>query len=253
MDANQRTRLFSTIGIVLIVAGLGYAGLRMFGAVGSRISDWTGSGPERGAPERTPGDERAAERATIGVDLQADLRDFDRVHAEGGWKVTIRPGEFGVAVSVSEHAADDVRVYRRGDVLHLSVASGIRTVTGTMEAEITMPTLDHLEIDGGADVRLEGVDSRELTIDVDGAASIHAIDARVEELHVDVDGAANVDFSRSSVVNAEVDMDGASNMNITMAGGRLTGVLRGVGNVSYSGPVSEEAVRVEGLGRVRQR
>ncbi|MFW6289067.1 MAG: hypothetical protein ACOC2Q_04735, partial [Spirochaetota bacterium] len=70
---------------------------------------------------------------------------------------------------------------------------------------------------------------------------------------VDVDGAANVDFSSAEVVNASVEMDGASNLSITMAGGSLTGALRGVGNVTYGGEISREAIRVEGLGRVRRR
>jgi len=102
-------------------------------------------------------------------------------------------------------------------------------------------------------VELAGLSLDRLRVTVDGAASIRGVDMEIEELEVDVEGAGNVDFRRARVVNARVQADGASNVTMTMDGGRLTGVLRGVGNVSYGGEVSEESIRVEGWGKVRKR
>lgn len=248
MDANKRTRIVSTIGIVIILAGLAFAGYRIFGRVESRVGEWLG--PNRDAGTSFAGDERGA---TVDIASVGDLSGFSGISAEGGWKITITPGEYSVSVSASELDADDIEVSRRGDALLLSFASGFRTRTASPEARISVPDLSRIDIDGGAEVRLTGVDSPRLEIRVNGAASVTGIDARIEELHVDVDGAANVDFSSAEVVHASVEMDGASNLSLTMAGGSLTGVLRGVGNVTYGGEVSREAIRVEGLGRVRRR
>lgn len=248
MDANKRTRLISTIGIIVILGGIAFAGIRIFDRVESRVGGWLNPTPE------TSGSFSAEDEATaVAIASLEDLSGFSRISAEGGWKITITPGEYAVSVSASERDENDVRVSRRGDALHLSFGPGSRSTGESPEARISVPDLSRIDIDGGAQVRLTGIESSSLDIRVNGAASVTGIDVRIEELHVDVDGAAHVDFSSAEVVNASVELDGASNLSITMAGGSLTGVLRGVGNVTYGGEVLREAIRIEGLGRVRRR
>lgn len=249
MDPNKRTRLFSSLGIVLVVGLLAFVVIRFIGGIDLGFAErivggsWSSDGHDT---DRTGGD-------MVGLDLPADLGGFTGISSTGGWKITVCPGEYDVSVRVSERSADDVRVSVRGDALRLDVEPGMRTVTGTLEATVSLPRFERLETDGGAEVRLQDLDTDRLAVDVDGAASITATGGRYGRLEIEVDGAANVDFSDASVVDANVDMDGASNLSITMAGGTLTGYLRGVGNVSYGGEVADESIRVEGLGRVRER
>ena len=120
-----------------------------------------------------------------------------------------------------------------------------------LTATVTMPDLSALAIAGGADVQIRGIEADRFELSVDGAASVRASESRFGELHVTVQGATNIDFRDSLTVNAHVELDGASNLSIRMDGGSLTGTLRGVGNVSWTG-TAEESVRVEGIGRVRQ-
>lgn len=240
MNPNTRTRLVSTLGIVVAVAFLVGVAIRLIGGIYPAVSGESRDAGRTGA-------------ALVALDTPEDGKGVTAVASVGGWKVTIRPGEYEVSVRTSERSADDVRVYVSDDTLSLDVPPGVRTVNGTLEATVWLPHLDRLEIDGGAEVRLEDIESDRLAVDVDGAASITATGGRYGRLTVDVDGAANIDFSGSAVVDASVDMDGASNLRITMAGGTLTGYLRGVGNVSYGGEVADESIRVEGLGRVRAR
>ena len=248
MDANTRTRLLSAVGIIAILGGLAFAGFRIFDRVESKVGGWLNPRPNASDTFAADDESRAVALAT-----SEDLSGFTRISAEGGWKITIIPGEYAVSVSASERDEDDVRVSRRGDALHLWFAPGMRSSSESPEARISVPDLSRIDIDGGAQVRLTGMEISSLEIRVNGAATVTGIDARIEELHVDVDGAANVDFSSAEVVNASVELDGASNLSITMAGGSLTGVLRGVGNVTYGGDISREAIRIDGLGRVRRR
>ena len=223
MDPNRRTRLISTLGIVAVIVVLAVVVVRFIGG------------------------------EMVALDLPADPSGFTGISSVGGWKITVRRGEYDVAVRVGERSADDVRVEVRDGTLLLGVAPGMRAVTDTLEATVSLPRLDRLQIDGGAEVRLDEVVSDSLAVDVDGAASITATGGRYGRLEVEVDGAANVDFADTAVFDADIDLDGASNLSITMAGGTLTGYLRGVGNVSYGGEVADESVRVEGLGTVRAR
>jgi len=52
-------------------------------------------------------------------------------------------------------------------------------------------------------------------------------------------------------VDARVDLNGAGDIRLQMNGGVLDGSLEGMGNIVYSGVVSEERIRIDGLGRVR--
>jgi hypothetical protein len=187
------------------------------------------------------------------VNASYDLTGFDSIEADGSWKLTISQGEYGVRVSVPQNIEDDVEVTTRGDTLRLNVRTGLRTIASDLRAEITLPDLERLGINGSADVTIQGIDVDSLDIDADGAASIVAHDSRIERLSVDVDGASNIDFSDSRVVDADVQLDGASNLEITMDGGELTGELSGIGNVSYGGAFSSESIKINGLGAVRER
>lgn len=249
MDPNRRTRIVSTVAIIAIVGLLLFVGYRIVGGFGVSVqSVFGGSQAERVEP-------RESGESTGGlVELGYEgLAGFTSVSADGGWRIRIAPGDFGVTVRTNERLVDEIDVSVSGSTLELDVRPGFRSVTGTMEATIFMPVIDRIEIDGGADVRLTEMESDRLTVDVDGAATVRGVDARIQELEVNVDGAARIDFSESRVVNARVDMDGAASLSVAMAGGELVGSLSGVGNVDYTGDVSREAIDVSGLGTVRRR
>ena len=238
MNSSRKTALISVVGIVAaigLMVGVGFG-------VARRVS-----GSVR-RPER-PNTEQTAQNGR----LMADLVDFDSIHTEGGWSVTIMHGEvFSVEVDASEKALEQVNVFSRGDTLHLELDSGVQSITGNLRATVFLPDLERLQTAGGARVVISGFDLDALDIKVDGAASIIARDGRIGDLSVDSDGAASFDFDEVQVVNADVTMDGASNLAITMNGGALTGVLSGLGNVAFSGEVSDESIRIDGLGRVRR-
>lgn len=238
MDTNRGIRILSTVGIILILAAVIFFGYRMFAGARTQVESWIGQGTE-GPSNR------------VSVPTDGALRDFESIVSQGGWTIVLTPGDFSVTVGASERVADDVDVFASDGVLHLGLAPGFRTGTQNLRAEISMPSLRRIRVAGGADVHIRDLETGYLEIEVDGAASVRAVDGRFAELRIEVDGATNIDFSQSSVVDASVDMDGASNLSVHMDGGRLTGVLRGVGNVHYTGTVSEESITVEGLGRVR--
>jgi hypothetical protein len=252
MDPNRRTRIITTIGIVAILLGLIFVGYRMIGGASARVGEWF-SGNDRTIVAEEADDERPEDAGRVELAYSQELDEFREVSAIGGWRIELSPGDFGVTVSVNERHADDITVLSRNGVVTLTMEPGLRSVANSIVARVTVPTLERLDLDGGADVRINDLDGERLLVEVDGAASVKAVGSDITQLSVDVDGAANIDFSESSVVNADVDMDGASNLSITMAGGRLSGVLSGVGNVSYGGEVTDESIRIEGLGRVRER
>ena len=254
MNSNGKTVLISVVGVIAAIGLMVGAGFGIARAARDGVRELA-----RGSDGRTvvvqQGDSPAADQPGSPVTgLAYTFRDFDTVRTAGGWSVSITGGDgYSVEVTAAERVLEDVKVFTRGNVLHLVLDSGVRSVTGNLTASITMPDLERLETDGGADVTLTGLDLDALEIDVDGAASIRAGQTRIGSLSIQTDGAASLDLSGAQVVNARLDMDGASRLDITMAGGSLAGTVRGLGEVSYGGAVSSESVDVDGLGRVRRR
>ena len=245
MDPDKRTRLFTTAGIVVLVAALGFAGYSMATRALSRARDSWRS-PSSASIVRSD----AGPLASVAV---GELGQFTAVSAVGGWKITVEPGDQAVEVAAAAGVVDLVRVAERAGTLHLELAPGTISLTDALEARITTPDLRRMEIRGGASVRIVGFDLAALALRIDGAATVTAADSTIGSLDLVVNGASNVDLSQSPVVDARVQLDGASNLTIAMAGGELSGALRGVGNVTYTGNVTSESIRVEGIGRVRRR
>ena len=255
MDPNRKTVLISIVGVVAAIGLMVGAGFGIARAV-------RGSMHQLGTPtdrqfERVESDAGESGDAAAVMEMRfgdEQLSGFDTIKTLGGWSIVVTGGDsYDVSVTGSEAALRDVEVFTRGNVLHLEINSGLRSVTGNLKAEVVLPDLELLESDGSANVTLNSLDLDRLSLDVDGAASLRASDVRIEDLRIDVDGASSLDFSNAEVVNANVDMDGASSLDITMAGGVLSGDVSGLGEVKYGGSVTTQSVDVDGLGRVRQR
>ena len=187
-----------------------------------------------------------------------DLADFQGVEVSGQWQVTIERGDaWRVAVEAPVEVFEDVQVRLSGDGEDVDLEApwwfGDGDGENMLEATITMPALESLDISGTSRVRFSGFEGRTLSLDVSGAGDIRGAASRFDELTLDSSGAVNVDFGDVTVTDAEVDISGAGNVTLRMAGGRLTGDLSGAANLTYSGTVSEESIDQSGFVNVRRR
>lgn len=188
------------------------------------------------------------------VEREYDIRDFTEIEVHGGWQISVRQAEeFAVGVGADEALIDRITVEQDGDTLVVGSERWSWTNDAQLRLEVAVPRLSRLAVEGGAEVRLSGLDTESLEIEVDGAGDIQGVDARIGELELQIDGAANVDFVESRVRNADVSISGAGEVALTMAGGELTGRISGVGSVTYGGEVSRESVDIDGLGSVERR
>ena len=187
-----------------------------------------------------------------------DFADFQGVEVGGQWQVTIERGDvWRVAVDAPAELIENIRVRTDGNSLHREYEGPWWFADAgdedALNATITMPALESLDISGAAMVRFTGFEGRMLSMDVSGAGDIRGAASRFDELTLDVSGAVNVDLSDVLVTNAEVDISGVGNVTLRMAGGRLTGDLSGPTNLEYFGTVSEESLDVSGFSNVQRR
>lgn len=246
MRRDRRAVVISVVGIVVAIGVMAGVGYRMFDSLSNGISF--------SRRDRHVSVERV-ERPTGEVTYSADtaLGEFDEVAIIGSWTVEFRQGSrVDVEYSASERASDRVEVYTQQGRLFLSLPPSAELMNPGLTATVVVPNLSRIDVDGGASISIDGFDIERLHLEIDGAASVKARESVIEELVLDTDGATNLDFSASQVVNARVSLDGATSLSIDMAGGELTGVLRGIGEVTYSGDVERQTINIDGLGRVRR-
>jgi hypothetical protein len=193
------------------------------------------------------------------VSRSYDLTGFDGVETNGQWQVTIERGDaWSVALEAPVELVANLEVeIEGGDELSLGYASGWCAACfrdeNVIEATITMPVLESLEISGASKLSFSGFEGSALSVDVSGAVDLRGADSRFETLTLDLSGAGAVDLSEVPTTNAEVDVSGAGNVKLRMAGGRLTGDMSGAANLEYSGTVSEESVEESGFVNIRRR
>ena len=188
-----------------------------------------------------------------------DLADFQGVEVSGPqWQVTIERGDdWRVAVEAPVEVIEDVQVRLSGDGRDVDLEAawwfGDADGENMLEATITMPALESLDMSGTSRVRFSGFEGDTLSLNVSGAGDIRGSASRFDELTLDASGAVSIDFGDVSVTDADGDISGAGNVTLRMAGGRLTGDLSGAANLSYYGTVSEESVDTSGFVTVRRR
>jgi len=220
--------------VILIVMGLGRF------AIGKSLDNPSTESPTEWAPS---GDE---------VSKKMNLSGFDTVVVEAVWKVRInRSDEFSTEIYYPSDMEDRLDVRVRGNQLVLGIKGNQSYSDTDLTTVINMPSLSELRIDGAADIYFSGFDEDELSISIDGAANIEGSDSKVEKLKVGLDGMGKVDLTAVPSVDARVDLNGAGDIRLLMNGGVLDGSLEGMGNIVYSGKVSEERIHIDGLGRVR--
>ena len=184
---------------------------------------------------------------------RAELTGFTEVEIAGGWQVNLTRGdEWKVELSQSREREKPVRMHVLGNRLRLG--SGMRHWWHQDDApgsvDIVMPSLEELELRGGARITLAGFRGDRLAIDAAGAVRLEGRDGGYEELNLSVAGASAIDLRGVPVRDAEVDLKGASDVVLTMNGGVLSGSAAGAGRIRYHGSVAEEQVVVAGITRV---
>ena len=184
-----------------------------------------------------------------------EYQGFREIEAVGKWRVELSRGDdWEVGVSYPEAYADFVRLDLQGDRLTLEFDPPIWRdgPDFPVTARIVMPELELLESKGYGEITMHGFEGRQLEVDIRGKTSIEGHGGRYGALRLSATGMSTVDLSGIIVRDADVHVRGNARVTLSMDGGTLSGRLAGAGTLNYSGPVSEESVRISGVARVKR-
>lgn len=254
----KKTRIALIVVFVIVIVIVSVAGTtRILARSAPGIADgWLSPGSLsflKNGPEHFPAAFRGIERTS-----SPDFRDFDSIRVDGKWEVDIEHSEeFFVELRIRTRKKDRTRLDVIDGTLVLgNFHTGDRRDRGISlrheryEARIGMPALKSLKIEGMAQVDIRGFDEESLEVFIDGLGDVHAHDSRTHMLTLRLDGLGHADLRGLESVDVRADIAGAGVVRLTMNGGSLEGSIDGLGVIRYRGPVSGEAIRIDGGGRV---
>lgn len=175
------------------------------------------------------------------------LSGFTAIEVSGHWEIELTRGETSqVKVKAPKDVLENLSVERQAATLILRTDKKWRHSPGKVTALITMPSLSDLRLSGLVSLELNGFSSESLTVYTKGSTSITGKGNHIHNLHLEGEGLSNLNLRRNSVINADLDYEGVYKIELSMAGGELTGKIKGVGKVIYDGELRNESIRKEG-------
>ncbi len=167
-----------------------------------------------------------------------ELSGFTEVAVSSVFNVEVtRDDAFLVEVTIDSDAVDRVDVTRSGPTLRLSLTQGESLDLETIQATITMPAIDRVDLDGVINLSMSGFDEDALSVRVDGVSSLTGQAMTVDSLSAEVLGVSELDFAATSPISsATVEVEGVSQATLNMdVGADLSGAVRGTSTLFYFG------------------
>lgn len=181
------------------------------------------------------------------VSREFPLAGFTAIEVSGHWEVELTRGETTqVKVKAPGDVMENLSVEKQAGTLILSTDKKWRHSREKVTALITMPSLSGLRLSGLMSLKLSGFTSESLTVYTSGSTSITGKGNHIHNLNLRGKGLSNLNLRRNSVINADLCYKGVYKIELSMAGGELTGKIKGVGKVIYNGEVRKESIRKDG-------
>ncbi len=142
-----------------------------------------------------------------------DLKGFDKVEVGGAFIVTIRKGSSFEVIADTDNQSDldDIDFDIRNNTLEIGHKDkfSFSRRHETVRINITMPSLEGLDISGASTIKVIGFKDKSTDLDIQlSGASKAAIDVEVRKIEFDASGASKADL-RGSAERVNMDVSGA--------------------------------------------
>jgi hypothetical protein len=217
-----------------------FAGLLLIGSVTQvAAKDWTDF-LRADQIEKGSGDLETEERA---------VEVFTRIESNLGVDIDIKVGSpQKVTLTFDDNLLDNIKTRVRGKTLEIK-ARGSFSTNRDCTIEITVASLEEVDISGSGDITITNLDSKEFSFNLSGSGSLEA-SGKVEQLFLDVSGSGEIDTRDLIAQEVEVDISGSGNA-VVYAVNSLDGDISGSGDIRYVNEPQHVSTRVTGSGTIR--
>lgn len=158
-----------------------------------------------------------------------------------------------ITISGYANIVEHYRTRGEGNTLTVSIKpSSYITTDKEVVADITVPTLSSLRIEGQSDAKIEGVVSgNSLKLAISGAGDVSVGKVVVTQLEAKISGAGNVNFSTGTVGSATYQISGAGSMSaFDVQAKQVKAKVSGTGDIDVFASELLDA-KVSGAGTIR--
>lgn len=189
--------------------------------------------------------------------LEYGFRDFTEIAVPSVFNVTVTQGtDYSVEVVVDERVAGRVDVTQTGSRLDIALNQGDGNIA-TLDAFVTMPLLDRIDLTGVVNANLHDFDQARMTINVGGVSRLRGDALKISNLTASVSGVSYLDLRDIRPIdNASIDVSGVSQATLNMAvGSTLTGSVgtgqgTGISTLYYYGTNVAVSVSTDALSSI---
>jgi hypothetical protein len=206
------------------------------------------------------------------ITVEKDLSGFTSLDVHHGCRLNVMQAEsYSVVVRIDDNLVDYLELEQHGSTLRIGMKSGRSYSRVQLEADITMPDIEQLDMGGGSEGRITGfqlehsfsvslsgggelsgvLDTGDLQVSLSGGSEI-TLEGSGSDLDVAGSGGAAIHLGDFRAKDVQVDLSGGSQATVYVDG-RLTGDLSGGATVYYNGNAELGSISKSGGARVVQK
>jgi hypothetical protein len=169
--------------------------------------------------------------------LTYDISGFRELTVSSPFDVEVtHSADYVVAITIDQDLVDDLIVTRNGTSLQLGLRPGDAQAR-TIEADIRLPILDRITLDGVVRARLQDFDQSALAISLNGVSLIRCSSSRFTNIAAELSGVSTMIFGNCGPSGtAHLEISEASKATVNMAvGASISGSVTGASVLQYYG------------------
>jgi hypothetical protein len=141
-----------------------------------------------------------------------------------------------VEVTADQNIINKLDVTQTGSIVSIGLQAQVGNVQ-TLEAVVTLPVLNSINLAGFANGTLSGFNQAQLNVDMTGVSTLRGNSLTISNLIANVTGASRLDFSAiRPLSSANINVAGVSTATLNMdLGTSLTGAVTGTSKLFYFG------------------
>ena len=204
--------------------------------------------------------------------MENDLSGFSKIDAGSAFRVDItRSDDYNVVVNVDEKVVPYLDVTVQGDTLRIHLRPGLTLsgASGPLEAKVSMPALNGLNLSGATQTTVTGFKSdQKLDVNISGASRLEGdleagsvgleasgasrvtLRGKGQNMQLQASGASQADLGDFAVTNGNVELSGASRATVNVTG-KLDADVSGASTLRYTGNPTMGSVKSSGASTIQ--
>ncbi|MBU1097036.1 MAG: DUF2807 domain-containing protein [Bacteroidetes bacterium] len=201
--------------------------------------------------------------------IEKDFSEFQNIEIQHSFRVSISEGNnYSVSITIDDNLLDHLVARQNGNKIILGLENGYNYKNIILEAEITMPDIDLVDLSGassaviknfnfshdfsmhlsGASSVVGSINTGDVDLDLSGASSV-LLNGDGENFYINCSGASTINFKNFKGKNASINLSGTSvsTLNIT---GDIEADLSGTSILYYAGDPTFSKLHVSGQSKL---